>query len=230
LRAAATFGWSYSNTNYILAQMIIEKVTHDSYEHQLYVRLIAPLGLHDVYYRPHLYPSRIASREPAGYFFINQIPELSKLVGQDVSRHSLSWAQATGGIVGTTGGMTQWERALYSGRLLPAKQQAELMSLVSVKTGLPIEATSPQDSGGFGLGVSQGTNEKFGTVWTYEGGTLGFRTLHVYFPNSGIIIAIGLNSQASQDEIRTLAASVYDTLRAHGTVRPGPAQSGAARR
>ena len=31
--------------------------------------------------------------------------------------------------------MTRWERALYGGRLLPAQQQAELESLVSLKTG-----------------------------------------------------------------------------------------------
>ena len=34
--APATSGYRYSNTNYILAEMIIEKATRDSYEHQLY--------------------------------------------------------------------------------------------------------------------------------------------------------------------------------------------------
>ena len=35
-------GWNYSNTNYILLGMIIEKVTRDSWENQVTRRIIAP--------------------------------------------------------------------------------------------------------------------------------------------------------------------------------------------
>ena len=38
LDAPATSGYSYSNTNYVLAEMIIERVTGDSYQDQLYRR------------------------------------------------------------------------------------------------------------------------------------------------------------------------------------------------
>ncbi len=217
----ATHGWSYSNTNYVLAEMIIEKATHDSYRHQLYTRVIEPLGLRDLYYRAHLYPRWVTAREPAGYFFVNQGPTIPGLVGRDVSRWSLSWARGAGGIISTTHDMTRWERALYAGRLLPPRQQAELLSLVSMKTGKPIKRTSLADPGGFGLGVGQGTHPTFGRVWLYEGGTLGFRTLHVYLPDSGVIMAMGLNSYPAKDRIVALAASVYDTLRSHRVVRPG---------
>jgi D-alanyl-D-alanine carboxypeptidase len=37
--------WAYSDTNYILAQMIIGRVTHDSYADQLTKRIIIPLRL-----------------------------------------------------------------------------------------------------------------------------------------------------------------------------------------
>ena len=50
--APPTSGYRYSNTNYILAEMIIEKATRDSYEHQVYTRIIGPLGLRDLFYRP----------------------------------------------------------------------------------------------------------------------------------------------------------------------------------
>ena len=53
------------------------------------------------------------------------------------------------------------------------------------------------------------------TFWTYEGGTFGFRTVHLYLPESGLIIAIGLNSSTSEDHVMTLAGRVYDTLLAH---------------
>jgi D-alanyl-D-alanine carboxypeptidase len=208
-QAPATSGYSYSNTNYILAQMIIEKASRNTYDHQLYSRIIDPLGLHDLTFSRHLYPATITAREPAGYFFLNEIPAL---LGDDASRHSLSFAQGAGGIVGTTREMTRWERALYSGQVLPPTQQAELLSVVSTKTGQPIGKTSTADPAGYGLGVQQGTTQKFGTFWTYEGGTFGFRTLHLYLPESGLIMAIGLNSQASSDHVMTLAGRVYDTL------------------
>ena len=38
-------GWHYSNTGYILAQMIIEKAARDSYADQLTRRIIDPLRL-----------------------------------------------------------------------------------------------------------------------------------------------------------------------------------------
>jgi D-alanyl-D-alanine carboxypeptidase len=214
-RAPRKTGYMYSNTNYVLAEMIIEKAARDSYAHQLYRRILKPLNLRDLYYREHLYPRQVTAREPAGYFFLDQAPPLAPLLGHDLSRNSLSWGRSAGGIVGTLSQMTVWDRALYSGLLLPARQQAELVSLVSTKTGKPIERTSP-DEGGFGLGVQQGTNGKFGTHWAYKGGTFGFRTLHVYLPATGLIIAVTLNSFPSDDQIVALMGSVYDTLTTHG--------------
>ena len=225
LGAKATTGYSYSNTNYVLAEMIIEKATGDSYRHQLYERIIEPLHLHDLFYRVHEYPRSVTAREPAGYYFSDQPPVLAALKGRDVSRDSLSWARGAGGIISTTRDMTRWERAMYDGRVLPASQQAELLSLVSTRTGQPIARTSLSDPGGFGLGVAQFTDAKLGTFWLYEGGTLGFRTLHVYLPGSGVIMAMGLNSAPSQDHIVALAMSVYDTLASHGLTGSGVRQA-----
>jgi D-alanyl-D-alanine carboxypeptidase len=218
--AAPTTGYSYSNTNYILAEMIIEKASGESYQRQLYTRLITPLGLRDTHYRPHLYPGRVTSREPASYFFLDAVPELSKLLGRDVRRDTLSWGRGAGGILSTTHDMTVWERALYTGQLLPPKQQAELFSLVSTTTGQPIDRTSPADPAGFGLGVQQSTGARFGTIWSYQGGTFGVRALHVYFPDSGLVIAVNLNSQPTENRINALAVSVYETLVAHNVIRP----------
>jgi D-alanyl-D-alanine carboxypeptidase len=41
----ATSGYHYSNTSHILAEIIIEKAARDSYQNQLYSRIIRPLGL-----------------------------------------------------------------------------------------------------------------------------------------------------------------------------------------
>jgi D-alanyl-D-alanine carboxypeptidase len=228
--APATSGYSYSNTNYVLAEMIIERVTGHSYRDQLYRRIIEPLGLGDLHYRPDVYPARLTDREPAGYFF-NHVFPLPQLLGRDSSRDTLSWARAAGAIISTTHDLTRWERALYSGRLLPAQQQGELESLVSTATGQPIDSTSATDPRGFGLGIAQLTDPQLGTFWFYEGETLAFRVVHAYFPDSGLILAVGLNSgtESANDQIATLTKAVYGTLRAEGLVNPSPnpATSGA---
>ncbi|MGZ4599757.1 MAG: serine hydrolase domain-containing protein [Oryzihumus sp.] len=214
--APATTGYHYSNTNYVLAEMVIEKATGRSYQHELRSRIIGPLGLDELWYRPDVYPRSVTKREPAGYYFNDQPPVLLGLKGRDVSRDSLSWARGAGGIISTTGDMIRWERAMYGGHLLPARQQAELLSLVSTRTGKPIATTSPSDPSAFGLGVAQATFPGFGTVWFYEGETLGFRTLHVWFPGSGLLLAMGVNSAPTHDHIEELAIAAYKTVAAHG--------------
>jgi D-alanyl-D-alanine carboxypeptidase len=214
-----TTGYSYSNTNYMLSQMIIEKVTHDSYAHQLQTRIIGPLHLTNTYYQPARYPKSVTRRESAGYWFNRKVPELSTLMGRDVSRTNLSWAQGTGGIISTTRDMTVWENALYHRRLLPPQQQRELFSLVSTKTGKPIKQTTPQDPQGFGLGVIQAILPKVGRFWFYEGETFGFRAMHWYLPKSGLIFAVALNSHPTDDHITDLALAVHATLAAHGIGR-----------
>jgi D-alanyl-D-alanine carboxypeptidase len=217
LNAPATSGYSYSNTNYVLGEMIIERVTGHSYQDELYRRIIRPLGLHDLHYRPAVYPASVTDREPAGYFFNHDFP-LAQLLGRDSSRDTLSWARSAGAIISTMSDLTRWERALYSGRMLPARQQAELESLISIRTAQPIDSTSATDPRGFGLGIAQLTDPELGTFWFYEGESLAFRVVHAYFPDSGLVIAIGLNSatESANDQIGPLTKTLYGTVRAAG--------------
>ncbi|MEV7626891.1 serine hydrolase domain-containing protein [Actinoplanes sp. NPDC089786] len=211
-------GFSYSNTNYLLAQMVIERVTHDSYAHQLTKRIITPLGLRDTCYAPYTCRANTVARMPAGYLKQAGLPAL---LDKPVPPLALTWAQGAGGLISSLADMATWDRALYEGRLLPARQQRELRSLVSVSTSAPIKETTATDPVGFGLGVAQHYTEATDAVWTYVGGTLGFRTLHMYFPGSGLIIAIGVNSSTDSDadKLPDLAQTVYQTLREHGADR-----------
>ena len=53
-------------------------------------------------------------------------------------------------------------------------------------------------------------------MWAYEGETFGYRVIHVQVLRSGTLIALGLNSVPSDDQMGPLAASVYQTLRNAG--------------
>ena len=210
-------GWLYSNANYVLAQMIIERVTRDSYADQLRRRIIRPLALHNLFSGAARYPRSVTARLPAGYYYISPgaIPELSSQFAKDQSRYPVS-APASGGIVSSPGDAAKWGRALFTGRELPRKQQRELESLVSEKTGKPIKKTTSADPAGFGLGVSRLTDPALGTVWAYLGSTLGFRFLLIYLPHSGSAIAIGANSLPEHDNVGLLGKSVDQRLRRAG--------------
>ena len=208
-------GWHYTNTDYILAQMIIQKVTRGSYADQLTRRIIIPLRLRTTCLAPYTCPASDASRMPAGYFDLAGAPP--SLIGKPMPRLALTWAQATGGIVSSLADMTTWDRALYTGRLLPPRQQHQLESLVSEATGKPIRRTTAADPAGYGLGVQQVFNPQTGIFWAYEGQAFGARVIHYYFPRTGLLIAVAANSSASNDDLADLAGAVYETLQKAGT-------------
>jgi len=216
-----TTGYDYSNTNYLLAELIIERADNRNYQAELQRRFFrSGIGLANSYYQADLYPLDITAQMPAGYFFNHDADDkpLAPLLGRDMRYESVSWMQGAGGIVSTPEDLTRWVRALYAGSVLAPKQRAELFGLVSLKTGKPIAKTSAQDPRGFGLGVAQMTTPETGTVWFYEGMTLGYRMVHVYFPKQDAVIAFGLNSQPDSKENQSgkLAIALYKTLHAAG--------------
>jgi D-alanyl-D-alanine carboxypeptidase len=216
-----TTGYDYSNTNYVLAQLIIERASGHSYASEFERRFLkSSLGLRDTYYEANLYPHDVLDRMVAGYFFNHDAvaSPLAPLLGRDFHRYSLSWAQAAGGAVSRPEDVTRWVRALFAGPMLAPKQRVELLSIVSLKTGGPIRTTSSSDPRGFGLGVAQMTQALNGKTWFYEGDTMGYRVAYVYYPRQDAVIAFGLNSQTdeTQNQSAKLANTIYETLHAAG--------------
>jgi D-alanyl-D-alanine carboxypeptidase len=212
-------GYHYSNTDYLIAQMIIEKITHHSYASQLSRRIITPLRLVTTCLAPYTCPASDAGRMPAGYFDIAGGPP--SLIGKAMPPLALTWAQAAGGIVSSLADLATWDRVLYSGELLPARQQHQLESLVSETTGKPIRRTAPGGPSGYGLGVQQENSSQTGPFWAYEGQAFGARVLNLYFPRTGMSIALAVNSSTiTNDDLSDLSSSVYQTLQNAGAI-PG---------
>ncbi|HEY1654672.1 MAG TPA: serine hydrolase [Candidatus Tumulicola sp.] len=212
-------GWTYSNTNYILAEMIVEKAGGQHYTDVLRA-LFDRVGLKNTYYEPSLYPATITDRMVSGYFFNHDADNalLAPLLGHDVKNDSVSWMQGAGGIVSSMQDVSRWARALYAGPLLADKQRRELMTIVSDKTGKPISSPSQENLGAFGLGVGAGYRPTIGKYWYYQGMTLGYRVLYAYFPANGAVIVIGLNSQpdAKQNLNGKLLEDVFAILHKAG--------------
>jgi len=93
--------WQYINTNYILAEIIIQKATGMSYADALINMLLEPLQLHETYYRPQVPPKWVLDAMASGYDNssscegIGQAPPcarypLDDLLGQDLKTINLS--------------------------------------------------------------------------------------------------------------------------------------------
>ena len=214
-------GWTYSNTNYILAQMIVEKADGKPYADVLY-GLFDQVGLKNTYYQQNLYPASIIDRMVSGYFFNHDSGNepLAPLLGQDVKSDGVSWMQGAGGIVSSMQDVSRWARALYEGPLLADNQRSQLMTVVSDKTGEPIDGPSKEDPSAFGLGVGAGFRTAFGAYWYYQGMTLGYRVLYGYFPKNSAVIVLGLNSQPDdkRNHNGALLEEIYGLLHQAGKI------------
>ncbi|MDI3423456.1 serine hydrolase domain-containing protein [Streptomyces luteolus] len=125
-------GWAYSNTNYLVAGLVIEAVTHRGAGAEIRRRILAPLGLRD---------TSLPTTDPAV-----RGPHLHgyDLDGEDMTRFSPSYDWTAGAMVSTLDDLARFHRALFSGRLLPPAQQRELLTTVDFP-----------DAPAYGLGVQR---------------------------------------------------------------------------
>lgn len=128
--------FSYSNTNYTLIGMIIEKVTGHTLADELDQRLFRPLGMTRTYHltRP---PEGITGPHGHGYY-----PDATG-TPRDVDRFNASWGNGAGGVVSTTQDVSTFWRAFYQGRLLPPSLQKILTAAPALSSG---SASARQDT------------------------------------------------------------------------------------
>ena len=145
------------------------------------------------------------------------------LLGRPSTRCALTWAQGAGGIVSSLQDMTTWDRALYQGQELPPPSSASSKALSPPPPAIRSPGRRPPIRPATGSASRQATSPSIGAVWFYEGVTLGYRVLHLYFPRSGIIIALAANSDPApgNDDLGTLALSVYQALQKAGAGQGG---------
>jgi len=219
-------GWFYSNTNNILAALIIEKASGMSFKEALEKLAFERAGLHNSFYTEGISADDVLQRVPRGLFenpaCLDYQPKpcekslLAPLIGRDMSGSNLSWAGAAGAIVSNPRDLAKWVRALFGGRVIPQKQLDEMTTLVSQDTGEPVKRATKADPKAFGLDVGQIYNDSFGgRFWFYEGVTLGFRCIFVYWPQYDLVITTATNSQPAEGEDRLgdlVVGQVFDLL------------------
>ena len=192
-------GWHYSNTNFILAGMIAEKVSGKPVKElfQDYFFKPSALNLSNTYYSVEAYPSEIIDRMAHG------ISEKNR----DVTADNLSWGRTAGAIVSNANDLAKWTYDLFHGKVLSKESLEQMMTTVSTQTG---EFTTGSEEGGYGLGVGTRVNKDFGRWWGHEGHTLGYHSVFIWYPKHDIVIAINANGEAPY--LREFAESIPGLL------------------
>ncbi|WP_406237417.1 serine hydrolase domain-containing protein [Nocardia sp. NBC_01009] len=181
--------WAYSNTNYALAGMVIEKITGGSVGAEITHRIIEPLGLRGTYY-PDPDETDIRGPHPVGY---------SEVGGKrvDYTSQNVSSAGAAGAMVGTGADLNRFFTALLAGKLLPPVQLAEMKN---------VRSTGESSKMAYGLGLIRIWMPCEREFWGHAGGIPGSLTYAGAVPATGRTVTIALN-QDFTDEERSPAGS-----------------------
>lgn len=177
--------WQYSNTNYLLLGLIIEKITQQPLAWALQKKLFQPLNLLHTFYISALIPPALMPLMAHGYKEVNNHYK-------DVTNNDFSVYGAAGSIVSNTEDMVKWIRALFT-TILPAKQLQQLVTVYHYR--LP----SQPPGSAYGLGIFSLETPQFGKIWWYTGLTEGYSSLLIWIPNQNIAIAATINGFRSND-------------------------------
>jgi D-alanyl-D-alanine carboxypeptidase len=132
--------WSYSNTNYVVAGLLVERVTGTSITRQLERRIIRPLGLRHTWFA-----NDTAAMPPPrlhGYMPLDLEPPLADA---DITWFNPSFFWASGALVSNVDDLDRFYDALFDGRLLPRRLLAEMLT--------PVDPGAPGAAYGLGLEI-----------------------------------------------------------------------------
>ncbi|MET9630124.1 serine hydrolase domain-containing protein, partial [Lentzea sp. NPDC006480] len=180
---------SYSNTNYVVIGLLIEKITGRPYAKAVEQRILKPLRLNDT-----VLPGNsvdLPGPHAHGYY-----PDADGKP-TDVTRLNPSWGWAAGEMISTTRDLDTFLNALLGGKLLKPAQQQELTRTT---------AASPD----YGLGVSV-AQLSCTTIYGHDGLIHGYATMMVGTQDKRVTLSItqAANGGTPGDAAFRLLEKVY---------------------
>jgi D-alanyl-D-alanine carboxypeptidase len=195
-------GYSYADTDYILAGLVAERAGRKPLFAEIDSRLLKPLNLagivpSDRRVVPGLVPGYAGPKNPLGFAgrTVND--------GRLVTNPQFEWAG--GGLATTPEDLARWAKALYEGRAF--RQKATLESML---TG--VDAGNGRGGGRgvrYGLGV-QVRATKWGPSYGHGGWFPGYLSEVAYFPDHKVAIAVQFNTDVGRSIQKGVPAYVGD--------------------
>jgi D-alanyl-D-alanine carboxypeptidase len=185
--------YSYSNTNYTILGLIVEKVTGNDAAAEIRKRILKPLDLRNTFlesfeeipggYVHHYHYATPAFEAAAGVH--RGFPEIRPGLVESTSAN-LSPEWTAGGMLSSAGDLLRFARALRGGELLGPAMQKEMFTYYP-----------PAEGGGgrsqYMQGISKNAYQDY-TAFGHSGGTLGFTARMTWFEEPGIIVIMLVNA------------------------------------
>ena len=183
--------YSYSNTNFVVAGMLIEKLTGHSVRTEYENRIFKPLKLSDTFY---VHPdTRIPGRHANGYLTADQ----AGAQPVDATSQTVSWAQSAGAIISSARDLDTFYSALVRGKLTSAARLAEMERFTRVNS-----TTS------YGLGLRRRDLSCGISVYGHTGAVQGYYTYAFTTKDGRRSLTALANTSNSSDVLNTLAATL----------------------
>ncbi len=182
-------GWEYSNTNYFLLGMVIEKVSGKSYADYMRDQVFKPLGMVSTV----INSKGVVVKTAAGGYS----PSKGTWLRTEIGDPGLPYA--AGAIVSTPVDMARWAVAVSEGKLLKKASWDEAFA--------PGKTTDGKSTNyGFGWYAA-----RFGdTAYVYHsGGIAGFGAYHARFPADNLSVVVMTNTVGTSTSIANDIAGVY---------------------
>lgn len=197
--------FTYSNVNYILLTLIIEKAAGIPYEDFAARSILIPSGMNDTIFQHtnHIPGPHMRATMPGENGTVKDFTDLYLL-----------FDRGAGDIVSTTSDLNRFHRELREGKLISKASVAAM------------EQPTPQSgNAGYGLGYITGVIVPANiTVQGHTGGYAGSFTFWYYLPDSDTYVTFNLNSAGTTpDNLRVIRAAVLGSLPEGRTVPPLPA-------
>jgi D-alanyl-D-alanine carboxypeptidase len=179
-------GWRYSNTNYLLLAMIIEKASGSTLSAEFKKRFWQPLSIDQAYLSQQ---EDIPTDNQAHVYGDNFIPgngESDLTFLPRASHESITFGSS--GIFTTAEGLARWSHALFGEEILQQQSMEEMLQFVEFREVSNMTA--------YGLGVSlyprsfSSGKQAIG----HSGGNIGTSTYMVYLPEHNVSIVVMINA------------------------------------
>ncbi|GAA4233554.1 serine hydrolase domain-containing protein [Streptosporangium album] len=186
--------WRYSNTNYIVAGLLIEKLTGRPYGEEIRRRILRPLRLTQTIV-PGTRPG-LPGPHAHGYATLptGQVVDVTRM------DPSLDWA--AGEMISTTRDLNRFFDALLTGKLTSARALDAMRTAVATGVGFR-----------YGLGLQEYTLPCGRSLWGHSGELIGYMTF-AFRSDDGRRLALSVNPHTrkpSQEEMFALAGAFYCT-------------------
>jgi D-alanyl-D-alanine carboxypeptidase len=194
-------GWDYSDTNYIVLGLIIERVTGRPLNDEIRRRVLEPLRLtrtvpSDRREIPGLAQGYAGPNNPFGGF------DAMITNGRFAVNPQFEWAG--GGYASTAEDLARWMKLLFEGRAYPDSLLPQALE------GRPAPMLGPGTRYGLGAIIRE---TPLGMVYGHSGFMPGYQTDARYFPDRRIAVAFQFNSSAPGTLGRPPAAVVMEVAR-----------------